>query len=113
MKIFVDNFRGIGYYKKGEAAVRSLYDIGPKPKNPIMVNGRGRTPDGMTDSALNEVKNVKSQSFTQQLRDYSDIAKDNGLEMNLYINEGAKISKPLEQAWKSGDINIIRYPIKD
>jgi RHS repeat-associated protein len=99
--------------KAGEAAVRSLYDIGSKPKKPILMNGKGRIPDGVTGTALSEVKNVKTQSLTRQLRDDIDYAKNNGLDMNLYINESAELSKPLKQAEKSGDINIIRYRIED
>lgn len=92
--------------KEGEAAVRAAHTIGDK-KN-IVVNGRDRTPDGMTATTLSEVKNVGHQSFTKQLRDYLDFAQDKGLRFDLYVRPNTTLSGPLEQARASGFINVIR-----
>lgn len=94
--------------KQGEAAVKDMYDIGAKSK--ISVNGRTRIPDGLTDDVLSEVKNTKKQSYTQQLRDFSDYADSNGLRMDLYTRTNTKLSKPLQDAIESGNINLRTIP---
>ena len=46
-------------------------------KEGVLINGKMRFPDRLTTRTLEEVKNVKSQSFTQQLRDYLQFSKRN------------------------------------
>ncbi len=96
--------------KIGEKAVRDAYNIGEK--RAISVKGRSRTPDGLTMTSINEVKNVQYQSFTQQLKDYLEYARANGLSMNLFTREDTAISKQLMEKIKSGEINHIRDAIK-
>jgi hypothetical protein len=45
-----------------------------------------------------DIKNVKEQSLTKQLRLQEKISNDNGFKPELIINEGAKLSKPLENS---------------
>jgi RHS repeat-associated protein len=92
----------------GEAAVRAAVDIGPKTA--INIAGRTRIPDGLTNTVLSEVKNVKSLSFTQQLRDFSQYAGQKGLQFNLYVRPGAQLSGPLLDAEASGALNILEIP---
>ena len=96
--------------KEGETAVRGLFEIGEKAK--ITINGRNRIPDGITTDVLSEVKNVKSLSYTQQLRDYSDFSKQNGLQFDLYVRPGGgtTLSGPLIEAIQSGRINLKTIP---
>lgn len=94
----------------GERAVRAAVDIGPKVG--IKVNGVSRIPDGLTDTAVNEVKNVASLSYTSQLRDFAQFAKDTGREFNLYVRPGAKLSEPLLKAREAGDVIIHEIPFK-
>lgn len=68
-----------------------------------------RIPDGLTNTTLTEVKNVRYQSWTSQLRDYSAIAQRDGLGFNLLINSGARLSGPLGKAFDEGLVNILRY----
>ncbi|MDE2048285.1 MAG: hypothetical protein KGJ44_07755 [Betaproteobacteria bacterium] len=98
--------------KEGEAAVRAVYDIGEKPAQSILMNGRGRIPDGINPLAksLSEVKNVDSLSFTRQLRDYSEYAQSQGLRFDLYTRPSTKLSGPLQDAIDSGLINHLRIP---
>lgn len=42
-----------------------------------------------------EVKNVKTQGLTKQLRIQQKFSNDNGFNPELIINQGAKLSKPL------------------
>jgi hypothetical protein len=56
------------------------------------------------------VKNTKTQSFTRQLRDFSDYAEANGLRMDLYTRSDTKLSKPLQDAIESGKINLKTIP---
>jgi hypothetical protein len=82
----------------GEAAVRSQYNIGPKQA--FTQNGNDRIADGMTATRMSEVKNVKSQSYTQQLRDNVDYAQRTGRQVDLYVrpNGGTTLSGPLQDA---------------
>ncbi|URX61664.1 wall-associated protein [Luteibacter anthropi] len=96
--------------QEGEHAVRAAFDIGKKEE--IVVNGVKRIPDGITDTTINEVKNVASLSYTSQLRDYAQFAKDTGREFNLFVRPGAKLTGTLEKAAAAGDINIHEIPFK-
>jgi hypothetical protein len=91
--------------REGEAAVRALYNIGEKEA--ILINGRTRIPDGLTQDALSEVKNVQSLSATSQLRDYLQYAESNGLRFDLYTRPDTKLSGPLQQLIMDGRINLI------
>ncbi len=93
--------------KRGEAAVRERYDIGRTTK--INVNGKDRYPDGLVRGrTISESKNVSYQGNTSQLKDYAQFADAKDLKFNLYINENAKISGPLQQAADRGDVTIIK-----
>ena len=87
----------------GEAAVRSVADIGEKVL--IRVGGRGRIPDGLTSTVLSEVKNVSSLSYTQQLRDFAAHASANGLRFDLWVRPTTQMSGPLLDAIEAGAIN--------
>ena len=93
----------------GEAAVRDAFEIGPKATR--VINGRTRFFDGLTDDAVSEVKNVKSLSYTRQLRDYADYASANGLRLDVYVRVGTRVSGPLARADldPASPINIIRH----
>jgi hypothetical protein len=90
--------------REGEAAVRALEEIGPKVT--ISINGRVRIPDGLTDTAVNEVKNVSSLAFTRQLRDMADFAAQSGRQFNLWVPGGAKLSGPLQAAVAAGKVTL-------
>lgn len=92
----------------GEDAVRGAYDVGPKV--PITVGGRGRIPDGLTDSTLTEVKNVASLSYTRQIRDFEAYAQQSGRTFDLFVRPGARLSGPLREADASGRINVREIP---
>jgi len=92
----------------GEAAVRGAADIGEKVA--IRVAGRTRIPDGLTNTVLTEVKNVKSLSHTRQLRDFASYAQGNGLRFDLWVRKGAELSGPLQQAIRNGSINLRIIP---
>jgi hypothetical protein len=93
--------RAVRAGQAGEAAVRGVYDIGPKVK--IDVNGRKRIPDGMTDEVLSEVKNVAKLSYTRQVQDYWDHAQATGRRMDLYVRGDTKLSAPLVRAMTESD----------
>lgn len=75
------------------------------------INDRIRIPDQWDDMArlIGEVKNVKSQAFTCQLRDYLQYADDFGYNFNLYTRETTKFTKPLAELIKTGKINWIPW----
>ena len=88
---------------RGEARVRAVHNIGPRKM--IEIHGRKRVPDGVTDTVLTEVKNVKKLSFTSQLRDYLDISREQGLRFDLFVRRDTKLSEPLLQAIEQRIIN--------
>ncbi len=67
---------GIKAAKGGIANSRALGIAGEQAvglsgaKTAIQVGGRTRIPDALTRTTLTEVKNVKTLSFTRQLRDF-------------------------------------------
>lgn len=69
-----------------------------------------RFPDRLTAQALEEVKNVKSQSFTKQLRDYLQYSKETQREMILYTRPNTVMTRPLRQAIENGEITHRHIP---
>lgn len=92
----------------GEAAVRGMYDIGPKASAEIA--GRTRIFDGLTDTTVSEVKNVARQSYTQQLRDSLSYAQSTGRTFDLYVRQDTYLTGPLQSAIARGDINLRFIP---
>jgi hypothetical protein len=92
----------------GESAVRGVANIGEKVA--IRVGERVRIPDGLTNTTLTEVKNVRSLSYTRQLRDFASYAESNGLRFDLWARKATELSGPLQQAIRSGVINLRVIP---
>ncbi|KKL57007.1 hypothetical protein LCGC14_2239730 [marine sediment metagenome] len=92
--------------KAGEKIVAENYNIGTRTT--FEIDGRTRISDGyIKGESLTEVKNVKEQGLTLQIKDNIQYAKDKGIKFNLYIRESAYLSKPLLKAVNTGDIKII------
>ncbi|MCL1665584.1 DUF6443 domain-containing protein [Elizabethkingia ursingii] len=85
--------------KAGEEAVGIT-----EAKVGIKMGDKMRFPDRVTSTTLEEVKNVKSQSFTRQLRDYLNYSQQTNKEMILYTRPTTKISGPLQQVIDNGQI---------
>ncbi|MDR2722369.1 MAG: hypothetical protein LBB54_01390 [Cellulomonadaceae bacterium] len=97
----------------GEKAVQDAFDIGPK--TPINLNGKVRIPDGLTDKVLTEVKNVKYQALTEQLRDEIAYSQKYGLRFDLFVRGGdvntkTTLSKELQELVDNGTVNLRRIP---
>jgi len=94
--------------KSGTALARELGVAGEEavgitgPKTSINVDGRTRIPDRLTGYTLEEVKNVKSLSFTRQLRDFQKYSQLRGLDFILYTRPNTILSSPLQQAIDNG-----------
>ena len=92
--------------KAGEDIVGLFNDIGKRTK--ITINGRTRFPDGVNlpKKTVSEVKNVKNQAFTAQLRDYLDFANSINppLEFRLFVRPTTVLSGPLQNKVDSGEI---------
>ena len=75
----------------------------------ISMNGRNRIPDGYDPNMwVQEVKNVKTQSLTSQLKDDFIFAFQNNLKMELYVRQTTHLTKPLQNAIKTFGV-IVRY----
>ncbi len=82
----------------------------------VAPSGRVRVPDVLTKSngtitAVGEVKNTASLSYTSQLRDYVGIASSqpNGVVLDLYVRTNTRLSGPLQNAVEQGLITL--HPI--
>jgi hypothetical protein len=94
--------------KEGEAAAGI---INPKQRIPSLSGtAKYRIPDELLhdQKILREIKNVSSQSYTNQLKDFNAWAKQNGYQFILEVRPGAKLSGPLQEAIKNGEI-ILKY----
>lgn len=96
-------------HKEGEAMV-------PGKKNTDQIGSpsgdkKYRLPDRLDEGTktLGEIKNVDKQSLTNQLRDYSAWAKENGYTVELWLRPDTKVSGPLQRAIDCGD--FIRWDI--
>jgi hypothetical protein len=99
----------------GEAAVRLVADIGRKlPFDGA--SGKNRIADGFNRSTntIAEVKNVSYQALTSQIRDYVAYAKANNVTFELWLKEGAKVSKQLQELIDNGIVipKVIPPPLK-
>jgi RHS repeat-associated protein len=81
-------------------------------KEGVLINGKMRFPDRLTTRTLEEVKNVKSQSFTKQLRDYLQFSKETNRQMILYTRPKTEMTKPLQKAIQEGEIIHRHIPTK-
>lgn len=80
------------------------------PKTAIQVGGKTRIPDKLTATALIEVKNVKTLSYSSQLRDFQNYAQQNTLTYLLYTRQNTILSRPLQQAINNGLITHKTIP---
>ncbi|AKM07955.1 putative toxin [Pelagerythrobacter marensis] len=94
----------------GIAGERAVGDIGQKVRLNVPGTDRYRVVDGFDDllNTISEVKNVKSLSYTQQLRDNVTIARSQGARFDLYLRSNTRVTGPLEAAFQRGEI-VPRY----
>jgi hypothetical protein len=76
---------------------------------PGPITGRTRFPDYFRE-VLREIKNVRRQGLTSQIRDYIQMAKDAGVPFELIVRAGigTRISGPLQAAADAGLVTIRR-----
>ncbi|MFC3356022.1 putative toxin [Sphingobacterium zeae] len=86
----------------GQAGEQAVGISGPKVG--VEIGGKMRFPDRLTASTLEEVKNVKTQSFTRQLRDYLNYSQSTNREMILYTRKTTTLSGPLQKAIEAKQI---------
>ncbi|MCB1036351.1 MAG: hypothetical protein KDD47_21175, partial [Acidobacteria bacterium] len=69
-----------------------------------------RIPDILDHSTrvIGEVKNVRSLSYTSQLRDFAAYAGENGYTFELVVRSTTRLSGPLQQAVANGDV-VLRF----
>jgi hypothetical protein len=93
----------------GQEGEQAVGITGPK-EGFTMPSGVTRFPDAFDKdtNVLDEVKNVQSLSYTQQLRDYAAFTQQNGGTFNLYVRPSTRMSGPLWDAINSKQI-IINY----
>jgi RHS repeat-associated protein len=88
---------------EGEQLAKNGLEKNTKPIEGIdpKTGKEGNTiPDAMKNEGQStvEIKNVKEQGLTKQLRLQKEFSEGNGLKPELIINQGAKLSQPLQKA---------------
>ncbi len=83
-----------------------------RPHNTTPVNGRDRIPDfyNAEKRLVVEVKNVEKQSYTLQIKDYVQLAQDNGTILILYVRKNTVLTGPLQDAINQGLIELRYLP---
>jgi len=71
-----------------------------------------RVPDGLNvqGKVLSEVKNVATQSYTNQIKDYVHYSQQNGYSFDLYLRPTTQITQPLQTQITNGTINLKILP---
>ena len=85
--------------KNGEDYISKVTGLEKNTKSiQAPTSGNSRIPDFIDykRGVLIESKNVARQSMTNQLRDFIDISKSQGLRMELYVRQGTIISKNID-----------------
>ncbi|WP_433657879.1 putative toxin [Nocardia sp. CA-128927] len=92
--------------KAGEEAVRT-----PKNTEHIVINGHDRIPDILDHAhkVVGEIKNVKVQSLDSQIQDDIDYADKNGYTFILFLNEGARMTGPLQEEMAKPNREVVIY----
>ncbi|MGH7714505.1 MAG: putative toxin [Vulcanimicrobiaceae bacterium] len=72
--------------------------------------GGGFLPPQFTSAYGTQPKNVRTQSFTQQLRDSAQHAQETIRQFDLYVRPSTVLSKPLKSAIQSGTVNLNYIP---
>lgn len=108
----------IAFCDKAKDALQTAYQIGRQgealsglTKNTQRIESLTktasyRTPDGLdtANKVLSEVKNVRYQSLTNQIKDFVQYSQQNGYKFELYTRPDTKLSTPLQSLIKAGKI---------
>ncbi len=94
----------------GQAGEDAAGIVGPKVGVKVPSTGQMLFPDEISDVLLKEVKNVKYQSLTKQLKGYLEIAEQRGLDFELWMRPDADVSKPLQRLIDAGRIRRCDLP---
>ncbi len=90
-----------GHVTEAEQLAKNGYQKNTKPLTEN-INGKDvkTIPDAMKNGgkSTSEIKNVKKQSLTEQLKAQEKFSNKNGYKPELIINKGAELSKPLQNS---------------
>lgn len=101
---------------RSSGSARSVYS---SPQNWRKIDSythgyRYRVPDRLildssgTARAIGELKKVKYQAATSQIRDYARFAKERGIPFYLFINKSATLSKRLLRLADADEVRIVQ-----
>jgi RHS repeat-associated protein len=104
-----------GIRQSAKAGIEGELAVGIKSTGKVAIESLTKTavrryPDKLLAKVLIEVKNVKSLSFTNQLKDFALYAQKTGRVMELYVRPSTKLSGPLKKAIKDGLITLKHIP---
>ncbi len=93
----------------GAACEKMLGSLG-YTKNTAVVEifKRARLPDVLTKDVVGEVKNVRYQALTQQLKDYITIAEQKGWRFELIVRIRTELSHERQQLVDKGHVILTR-----
>lgn len=78
-----------------------------------MHSGKPRIADGVNEQAVSEIKSVKRQGYTQQIRDGMQHARDTGRQFHLYTLRETVLSSKLTAVIDDPSTVIVHRVIPD
>ena len=101
--------------RKGEEITQSVYGFSKKEAEVLVPSPSGTTKSGTrrvdfmnAEHGMVESKNVAELSFTQQLRDFADVAEELNVDFTIVTRKDTKITGPLQDAIDEGRIKLNR-----
>jgi hypothetical protein len=93
---------------RGKAA-ENLLGAGAKHAY-ILKSGAKIFPDAVDENlgVMVEIKNVSKLSYTSQIRNYSQYAKENQMQLVLVVRHDTQFSTPLDTAIADNHIQVLR-----
>jgi len=100
---------------KGYEFMKQIYEAYPgfaKNTESFTTSFGSRIPDFINKKVVGEIKNVKYQHFSSQIKGFMEIARKEGKKFVLVIEEGTRLSKPLVKAISRSGGEIIKVASK-
>nr|WP_228085195.1 putative toxin [Mucilaginibacter sp. JRF] len=104
-RVLANSSLGLARARALGLAVEKAVGVGTKLRIPsITGSAKYRIPDKLTETTLEEVKNVGHLSMTKQLTDFYLYAQQKGLQMVIHVRWSTTFSAPLQKLIDNGSI---------
>jgi len=97
--------------KWGEKVASRMYDLGRREG--YTIDGRSRISDGSDKNFVNEVKNVKYQGYTQQIKDAIKYAEQTHRRFRLFTPTDTKFPDDMQKMIDDKKFDHVKFTDKD